>query len=323
MGNVSKPIVVAGSIAIDRIFDYPGRFRTMFDPEKLHVLSVSFAVDTVQETRGGAGANIAYTLGLLRARPVLVGAAGSDWEQYRRWLTRHGVDTQCVAVHSRARTASAYIMTDRDDNQLSVFHTGALSRGITRTAVHTRHALARAGYAIIAPDAPTTMMAIAQACIRAHVPYLFDPGQQLTALTPRHLVEILRHADGLIVNDFERSLIEKRVGKHFSVHARTLRYRVTTHGPRGSVIETGGSAIAIPAVRVQRVVDPTGAGDAYRAGFLAGISSGLPFEVAGRLGSLTSSHAVSHQGTQSHVFTRSSIKQQYARHFKISLPHSF
>ncbi len=313
-------VVVSGSLAFDRIYDYPGRFKDSINPKKLHQLNVSFMVRTVKESFGGTAGNIGYSLALLGVKPTVIGSVGNDFIRYRRWLTAHGVSCAHIMTHHDAVTASAHIITDKDNNQISVFHPGALAKAIDTKRPTLRRAIASARYAIIAPDNTVTMARMAAQCRAQNVAYLFDPGQQLTALTRTQLRAILTHADGVITNDYEMSLLTKNSGISLRSLCTMLRYVVTTLGAKGSVIYNGNDVTRIPAVRPRAVVDPTGAGDAYRAGFVTGLLATGSFLVAGRMGSLSSAYTVEMKGTQTHAFTRKQFATRYRSAFSKSLP---
>ncbi len=312
-------VAVSGSLAFDRIFDYPGRFRDAINPKKLHLLNVSFMVRSVKESYGGTAGNIGYSLALLGAKPMVIGSVGNDFGRYRGWLSRHGVGCSQVLVRRSMTTASAYIITDKDDNQISVFHSGALSSGISATGGTLRQALRSVHYAIIAPDDPVSMVRMSARCRTAGVPYLFDPGQQLTSVTREQLRKMLVHADGVVSNDYELSLLLDRSGMSLTALRATVRYVVTTLGAKGSIVHHGRTSYRIPPVRPKSIIDPTGAGDAYRAGFVRGLLATGSFSIAGRMGSLASAYTVERHGTQTHEYSVTRFIRRYRSSFSTPL----
>lgn len=312
-------VAVSGSLAFDRIFDYPGRFKDAINPKKLHQLNVSFMVDSVQDSFGGTAGNIGYSLSLLGVRSMVVAAAGNDFISYHRWLTGHSVDCSGITVHKAVPTASALIITDKDDNQITVFHPGALACSMHAENDRVRRILRTAQYAIIAPDNPLSMVRMSTFCRTAGVPYLFDPGQQLTALKRAQLRSMIAHADGVISNDYELSLLTKTSGLTLPVLRRSLRYVVTTLGAKGSLVYHGNTLHTIPPVRPASVIDPTGAGDAYRSGFVTGLLATKSFPIAGRMGSLASVYTVEKQGTQTHAYSRRGFARRYQMAFSTRL----
>lgn len=308
--------VVSGSLAFDRIMDFPGRFRDHILPEKIHLLNVSFGVERFTEHFGGTAGNIAYNLALLGARPTIVAAAGSDFSPYRRWLTRNRVDLSGVQVDGDERTAAAYIITDRDDNQITGFHVGAMrSPGRFPVTVARRAALA-----IVSPGNLGDMLALPGRYRRMRVPYWFDPGQQLTSMTGAQLRSAVNGAQGLIANDYEVTLALKKMGWTMRQLLHKTQLVVTTLGPKGSKVQQGSAVITVPPAKPKSALDPTGAGDAFRSGFLFGLASRWPIPVAARFGGLTAVYTVEAYGTQTHRFTWADLRKRYRKNFHADLP---
>lgn len=306
----ARRVVVYGSLAYDRVMDYPGRFRDALVPDKLHLINVSFAVPTLSENFGGTAGNISYNLALLGVRAQVLSSVGHDFAPYRAWLRQHGVALK-VESAPRLKTAAAYIMTDRDDNQITAFHAGALQRPLRRLPrVQLSSALV-----VISPGNPKDMVRLAALCQARRTPYLFDPGQQIPALTAREVTACLRGAAAFIGNDYEVSLVAHKLKVSESKLRSQVPLLVRTLGPKGSELWHRGRRLRIPAVRPRRVIDPTGAGDAYRAGLVLGLVRGWPLRTAGRFASLVASYAVAQYGTQVHRFTLSQLTQHYAREF--------
>lgn len=299
-------IWVSGSLAYDRIMDYRGKFADHINPKKIHVLSLSFAVEKLELSYGGTAGNIAYNLRLLGAPAGVVGNLGRDGEEYRLRLKKLGADLSCAAVCPDTLTAGAYIITDQADNQIAGFFSGAMS-------AESRLPKSRpADLAIVAADSVTNMMRLSLHYQKTRTPYIFDPGQQITALSASYMRQGVKGAAIVIGNDYEMEQIYKRSGMRLAAS----QVSATTLGDKGSVISAGGREYRISAVKARRAADPTGAGDAYRAGLLAGIARKLPWEKTGRLASTVASYAVENYGTQNHNFTWADIQNRYFKQFK-------
>lgn len=305
-------IVVTGSIAFDYLMSFPGRFTEHILPEHLSRLSVSFLVDTMDKRRGGCGPNIAYTLALLGERPFLMATAGEDFGDYRQWLEAAGVDTSLVAQVPGKYTASFFCSTDESNNQIASFYTGSMANA----AELSFRTIADCGLAIIAPNDPAAMVQYAEECRALDIPYIFDPGQQCARMSGAELKDGMVGATVVICNDYELELIGQKTGMRQAdilVHAKTL---IVTRGEHGSSVYSGGGAhVDVPAVQPTRIVDPTGVGDAFRAGLLKGMALGLPYDVCARLGSVAATYALEHLGGQSHAFSWDEFKARYEEHF--------
>ncbi|MBI4054021.1 MAG: carbohydrate kinase family protein [Candidatus Doudnabacteria bacterium] len=302
-------IFVSGSLAYDRIMDFPGRFAEHLNPRKLHLINLSFAAKSLKLSFGGTAGNIGYSLALLKHRACLIGNLGADGKDYLARLHRLGLDTSHIRLISSAQTAGAYIITDRDDNQITAFFAGAMNH-------HSK--LPKSGrddLAIVSADASQNIMAQVAHFRKTHTPYVFDPGQQITALSTNGLARAIRGAKVVIGNDYEMDLLVKRA----RFRPKSDQVVVTTLGARGSVIKTVNKMFSIPPVRPKKVVDPTGAGDAYRAGLLSGISRGWDWPKSGRLASLVAAFAVQYYGTQKHRFNWRGILKSYKKNFGESL----
>lgn len=306
-------ILVTGSIAYDYIMVFPGKFRDHILPEKMHVLSVSFLVDSLKRLRGGTGANIAYNLGLTGQKTVLVGAAGDDFEEYRAWLHEHGVDTSGVKIIEGDHTASCFINTDLQDNQLTAFYPGAMAHAATATLADVN--ATPADMAIIAPNDPTAMVQYVRECVESGIPYMYDPSMQLPLLSKEDLEEGCAGARVLAGNDYEFGMMAAKMGIGEDELRRRVPVTVMTRGEAGSLITVDGREHEIPAAKPREVLDPTGAGDAYRAGFMLGVARGFPWEIAGRLAALTAVYAVEHRGPQQHRYTLDEFVARYAENF--------
>jgi adenosine kinase len=327
MPKNKKTILVSGSLVYDRIMDFPGYFKDHIMPDKIHILNVSFAVNGLKESFGGTAGNIAYNLSLLGERPSILACVGNNFSPYKKWLVKNKIDVSQIKTIKDKQTSSCYITTDKADNQITAFNPGALA--CENYNVETRQCLVSTGtIAIISPGNNRDMENYAAAYKRAGIKYIFDPGQQITALSPAVLKKCINGAEVLIGNDYEVSLIMKKIGWTQNKIIDKVGILIITKGENGSAIYkrqipptpfTKGGAIQgvkIPAVKLKKVIDPTGAGDAYRAGLIKGMIDNMPLEKAGRLASVVASFAVEKQGTQEHRFSWGDIKDRYYKNYK-------
>jgi adenosine kinase len=304
-------IIVTGSIAFDYLMSFPGSFSEHLLPDHLARVSVSFLVDSMDKRRGGCAPNIAYTLALLGERPRLMGTAGQDFEEYRRWLEASGVDTSLVKVVDGKFTASFFCSTDKDGNQIALFYTGAMAHA----GELSFRAVEGCDLAIISPNDPAAMVQYAAECRTVSIPYLFDPSQQVARLSAEELREGVAGAYIVVCNDYEFEIIRQKTGMSEADVLRHTEALVVTRGEQGASILTSDRTIQIPAVPPRRIVDPTGVGDAFRAGFMKGLAMGAPHEVCGRLGSVAATYVLEHLGGQSHAYTLEEFAARYKEHF--------
>ncbi len=305
-------ILISGSLAYDRIMDFPGRFRDHLLPEKLHALSVCFAIEDLTESFGGTAGNIAYSLALLGEKPSILSAAGRDFGSYDAWLAKHGIDTSRV-VRGEKPTAAAYVMTDRDDNQITAFYFGAGEAPCdAEIPENTMLAIAAAGNI-------ADMLSVPEQCRARGLPFFVDPGQQVTALSSEQVRAYVQGAAVLFGNDYEMELVRKNSGLDTAGLLDVVGAIVMTKGREGSVIITTEGEEHVPAVRTE-ATDPTGAGDAYRAGFAASFLAQRPLCECARLGSTVAAYAVEHSGTQNHSFTREALVARYHEAYGEPLP---
>jgi adenosine kinase len=302
-------IFVTGSIAFDYIMVFPGRFRDHILPDKMHVLSVSFLVDSLTRLRGGTGANISYNLGLLKEHPVLVGSVGEDFSEYRAWLEGHGVDCRAIRVVAGDHTASCFINTDLQDNQITAFYPGAMTQASSISVLEA--GVTPGDLVLIAPNDPAAMNRYAAECIEAGIPYLYDPSMQLPRLERADLEKGCRGARILAGNDYEFGMMADKLGVAEAELRRTVPITVMTRGEAGALITAGDEEFEIPPARPRAVVDPTGAGDAFRAGFVVGLRRGWPWPVVGRVAALTAVYAIEHRGPQQHSYTLEEFRDRY------------
>ena len=306
-------VFVTGSIAYDYIMVFPGRFQDHILPDKMHVLSVSFLVDSLTRRRGGTGANIAYNLGLLGERPVLVGAVGDDFADYRAFLESIGVDCRAVKVVGGEHTASCFINTDLQDNQITAFYPGAMSHARSISLPET--GAGRDDLVLIAPNDPGAMARAVSECIEGGIPYLYDPSMQLPRLERDILEKGCRGAHILAGNDYEFGMMAEKLGMSEADLQRLVPITVMTRGEAGSLITVGAEKYEIPAAKCKKVVDPTGAGDAFRSGFVLGYKRKLPWPTVGRLAALAAVYAVEQHGPQQHAYTLAEFLARYRENF--------
>ena len=307
--------LICGSIAYDTIMVFPGRFREQILPEKLHILNVAFLVPEMRREFGGCAGNIAYNLHLLGGKPQIMATVGDDAQPYVARLEKLQVPRQHVRQVAGTFTAQAFITTDLDDNQITAFHPGAMNHS------HQNHVgdAASATLGIVAPDGRDGMLQHAREFHAAGIPFIFDPGQGLPMFTGEELLEFIRQADYLTVNDYEAQMLQEKTGQSLSALARHVKALIVTLGAQGSLIHAAGRQLEIPCARPDAVVDPTGCGDAYRAGLLYGIANGLDWEVTGRLASVLGALKIAHRGGQNHHFTRDEITAHFKQNFGTTL----
>lgn len=307
-----KKIVVTGSLAFDYIMNFPGVFADNIDASKLHVLSVSFLAETLKKERGGTAGGIAYNLALLDSSPLLLATAGDDFDAYANFLKNAGVDLGHLKIMHQEATSMAMILTDQKNNQITAFHPGAMNGA---DSVSLRDV--KGDFCVIAPTKPEAMAKYVSECKELKIPYLYDPGMQLPRLSDEDLIAGIEEAEILIANDYEMGIIDKRL------KINDLRFknkiRITTLGAEGSIIESEDKKIEVKSAKVEKVLDPTGAGDAYRAGFLAGYLRGLDLKTCGQMGSIASCYVVEKYGTTNHGFTIDEFCERYRQNFEEKL----
>ncbi|OGA73752.1 MAG: sugar kinase [Betaproteobacteria bacterium RIFCSPLOWO2_12_FULL_65_14] len=307
-------ILVTGSIAYDTIMVFPDRFKNHLLADQLHILNVCFLTPEMRREYGGTAGNIGYNLRLLGEDPLVMATVGEDIQPYLDRFARLKIDTRLFKRIAGQFTAQAFITTDLDDNQITAFHPGAMNHSHENRI----DGGLRASIAIIGPDGKQGMVQHARECAAHGVPLLFDPGQGLPMFSGEEIGELLRLADYVAVNDYEGKLLEEKTGRGLEDLAREVKALVYTLGARGSVILAGGQRHEIPCVPAEKVVDPTGCGDAYRAGLLYGIAHGWDWPSTGKLGSLMGAIKVAHRGAQNHAPAREEIEARFKRAFGYS-----
>jgi adenosine kinase len=312
-------VIVTGSVAFDYLMRFPGHFVEHLIPDRLKRLSVSFLVDDMRRVPGGCGPNIAYGLALLGERPLLLAAAGQDAAGYRESLAASGVDVSSLVLHPDLFTASFFVSTDRDQNQIASFYTGAMARARELSIAATGDG--SASLVIIAPNDPAAMERYAEECRSLGVPFLYDPSQQVARLSGPELLEGLAGAAMLIANDYELGIVAQKTGLPLEALRDRVPVLVSTHGAQGSTIflaggSEGARTHAIPAAKLEReALDPTGVGDAFRAGLIRGMRLSLPWEVAGRMGSVAAVLGLEAQGPQPPRYSIDAFISRYERNF--------
>ena len=307
-------IIVTGSIAFDYLMAFPGRFAEHILPDQLHHISLSFLVDEMRRQRGGCAANIAYNLALLGERPCVMGTAGQDFGEYRAWLEQHGVDTSLIRDEPDLFTASFFVNTDRDGNQIATFYAGAMAHA-RDLSLHDLDA-GQGDLVTISPNDPEAMVKYAAECRELGLSYLYDPSQQIIWLSGEDLQAGLEGCDLLVVNEYEFEMLREKTGLAAeAIHSAPGRACVVTRGAEGARIWTGEAVYDIPQVPPERADDPTGVGDAFRAGLIKGLALSLPWDLAGRMGALAATYALEQPGPQSHHYTLAEFVARFREHF--------
>jgi adenosine kinase len=304
-------MIVTGSIAYDYLMSFPGSFAEHLLPDQLARVSLSFLVDTMEKRRGGCAPNIAYTLALLGEKPQLMATAGQDFSDYRAWLDSVGVDTTLVREVPGKFTASFFCSTDAASNQIASFYTGAMAHA----AELSFRPLGRIDLVIISPNDPRAMTQYAEECRTMKVRFIADPGQQCARMEGDELLDSLTGAFMVICNDYEFELIRQKTGLSEQDVLRSSELLVVTKGEHGATVMTRTGTFDVPAVPVRQIADPTGVGDAYRGGFMKGLSVGAEPLVCAQLGSVAAAYALEHVGGQSHAYTWDEFRTRYQKQF--------
>ncbi|SFP84627.1 adenosine kinase [Nitrosomonas cryotolerans] len=303
--------LICGSIAYDTIMVFQDHFKHHILPEKIHVLNVSFLVPEMRREFGGCAGNIAYNLGMIGGNPLIMATVGDDFQPYAHQIEKLKLSQDHIHHVSNTFTAQAFITTDLDDNQITAFHPGAMNFSHLNSVID----VADVDLGIIAPDGRDGMIKHAREFHEAGVPFMFDPGQGLPMFNGAELIEFINQADYIAVNDYEGQLLQERTGRTIKSLANETKALVVTMGSQGSVIYTNGKQIEIPCVKAKELIDPTGCGDAYRAGLLYGIANNLDWQTTGQLGSLLGALKIAQRGGQNHQFSQNEIDQLYYENF--------
>lgn len=307
--------LICGSMAYDTVMLFQGRFREHILPDRIHMLNVSFLVPSMRRNFGGCAGNIAYNLGLLGGEGRIMATVGHDFAPYAVWLEQQGIAATHVRVVAEEFTAQAYITTDLDDNQITAFHPGAMNQSHQNRVADAQGV--RLG--IVAPDGRQGMLEHAAQFAAAGIPFVFDPGQGLPMFDGAELRALIEQASWVAVNDYEASLLSERTGWNAEVIAAKVRALIVTRGASGSWIYADGRRIEIPPAPAARLADPTGCGDAYRAGLLYGLQNGMDWETTGRIASLAGAIKIEHHGTQQHRYGMPEFAARYREVFGRSI----
>lgn len=303
--------LICGSLAFDTIMVFQDQFKNHILPEKLQILNVCFFVPEMRKEFGGTAGNIAYNLKLLNGDPLIMATVGSDFASYTEWLAQNKISDIHVKVIPESYTAQAFITTDLDDNQITAFHPGAMQQSHLNSLHEAQDVL----LAIIAPDGRDGMFLHAEECAKAGIPFLFDPGQGLPMFSGEELLDFIEKADYLAVNDYEAQLLQEKTHLTLEALAGKVKALVVTHGARGSIIHVEGQRYEIPCVKADALVDPTGCGDAYRAGLLYGIAKGWDWLQSGKLAAVMGAIKIASRGGQNHQPSREEIAARYEQAF--------
>ncbi len=307
-------IYVSGSIAYDRIMDFPGRFSDHILPDKIHILNVCFTVNGMIEKFGGTAGNIAYSLSLLKENPVILATIGKDYERYFEWLRRNKISAEGIKIINEEFTSGAYITTDKADNQITGFNPGSMKY---KSEYKFGNINPKNSVGLLAPGNLNDMFEYANFYKSKGINYICDPGQSLTAWDGKALAEWIDGSMMLISNDYELELITQKTGISKKGLLKMTKTIVTTFGEKGSLVSNAESDLQIPSAKVSNVLDPTGAGDAYRAGLLKGIVTSKDIKTAAKIGAVAAAYAIENYGTQEHHFTYEEFVERYNNNFGI------
>ena len=308
---MTKTTLICGSLAFDKIMQYNGRFGETLLADQLHKVNVSFLVPTLRTEYGGCSANIAYNLKMLGGEPLIMATIGQDGGEYLERFETMGISTRGIRKIAHSYTAQCFVTADLDNNQINAFHPGAMQFSHENN-VSEQGALR---IAIIAPDGRDGMIKHAKDCAEQNVPFMFDPGQQLPMFSGDELIAFINEASYVTANDYEFEMLMSRTGLTLPDIAERLEALIITRGEKGSEIYVKGERHAIPCVQAEQIVDPTGYGDAYRAGLLFGIVNGYDWPTTGKLASLMGAINIAHQGGQNHVVTAEQIADRFEVEF--------
>ncbi len=303
--------LICGSLAYDTIMVFPDQFKKHILPDQIHILNVAFLVPEMRREFGGCAGNIAYNLKLLGGSPLIMATVGDDFGPYAARLEKLGLSQQHIRHVPDSFTGQAFITTDLDDNQITAFHPGAMSYS---EKIHVSEAQA-VTLGIVSPDGRSGMLQHAQEFHAARIPFVFDPGQGMPMFNGQELLNFVEQADYVTVNDYEAKLLQDKTGQTIAQLAKRTRAFIITLGAQGSVIYTDGKEISIPTPKAEALLDPTGCGDAYRAGLLHGIQQGWDWDTTGRLASLLGALKIASRGGQNHRPTRDELAALFHKHF--------
>jgi len=305
-------ILCTGSVAYDYLMNFPGYFKDHILPEKLESISLSFLVDSMVKQRGGVAPNIAFTLALLGEKPRLMATVGEDFEEYRTWLESHGIDTKFARVIPGKYTASFFANTDKSNAQIASFYTGAMADA---ASLNIKDASDGVSMVVISPNSPDAMAMYPEQCKELNIPYLYDPSQQIVRMDKISLRTGVASADSLFCNEYEFELLQKAIGLTSSQILERVRFMVVTQGKDGALIYAEGKKFVIPSFPQNEIQDPTGVGDAFRGGFLRGLTLNYDWQTCGQMGSLAATYCLEKRGTQNHFYTPAEFVTRYRTMF--------
>jgi len=309
---MSKIAIICGSYAFDSIMVFHDQFKNHILPDKVHMLNVSFLVPTMRKEFGGCGGNIAYNLHLLGANSIPMATVGEDFTPYMNWMEKHHMNVTHMKVIKDSYTGQAFITTDMDDNQITAFHPGAMSNSHENKVSD----VSVADIGIVSPDGRDGMIEHAQQFAEAKVPFIFDPGQGMPMFSGEELITFIDQATYIAVNDYESQMLQDKTGLDLKTIASKVEALIITKGGDGSEIHTGGEVIQIAPAKAESTQDPTGCGDAYRAGLLYGLMNNMNWKKTGRLAGLLGAIKIAHLGTQNHQFDLNSIEKLYQQQYQ-------
>jgi adenosine kinase len=299
--------LICGSLAYDTIMVFQDHFKHHILPDKVHMLNVAFLVPQMRREFGGCAGNISYNLKLLGGDPLPMATVGDDFDPYRHHMTDSGIDLECVTQVPGTFTAQAFITTDLSDNQITAFHPGAMMHSHRN---HVRN-VTRASFGIVAPDGREAMLQHAREFAERGIPFVFDPGQAMPLFSGDEFRAFIEQATWVTVNDYECQLLKERTGWSEAQIAERVEGYIVTRGPEGSLVHRKGGTLEIPAAKASQVVDPTGCGDAYRAGLIYGLMNGMDIELSGRIASLMGAIKIAHAGTQNQRFDFAEFNERF------------
>jgi len=303
--------LICGSMAYDTIMVFPDHFKNHILPEQVHILNVCFMVPELRREYGGCAGNIAYNLKLLGVDPLIMATVGKDFDPYAQWLALYGLSREFILTLEDSYTAQAYITTDKSDNQITAFHPGAMSFSHQNNVPRERGIK----LGIVSPDGKDGMIQHAKEFADAGIPFIFDPGQGMPMFNGDDLLEFANLARWITLNDYESQLMQERTGLTLDQLATRVEALIVTRGAQGSLIYTQGQTYEIPTAKPHGLLDPTGCGDAYRAGLIYGLLQGLDWPETGRIASLMGAIKIETAGTQNHAFTMSAFRERYRENF--------
>ena len=306
--------LICGSMAYDTIMVFHDKFKNHILPEKVHILNVSFLVPVMRREYGGCAGNIAYNMKLLQEEPSIMATVGHDFEPYAQWLSQCGISVEYIKTLDDSYTGQAYITTDEDANQITAFHPGAMNSSHLNSVPLDKGIT----IGIVSPDGKDGMVQHAQQFAEAKIPFIFDPGQGMPMFDGQELLKFIDQATWVTLNDYESELMQERTGLSLNEIADRVEALIVTLGAKGSKIYSQGQCHDIPSAKPKDLLDPTGCGDAYRAGLLYGLMNSYDWEVTGRIASLLGAIKIEHHGTQNHSFNMSEFKERYEDNFGAS-----